>query len=67
MIWPRYRQTATRYCPSCRALTNLRANVSAYYATYIALAEQLDCPLVTADRRLGSALGPRCRITLIGT
>lgn len=45
----------------------LRANVSAYDATYIALAEQLDCALVTADRRLASAPGPRCAITLLST
>jgi len=45
----------------------LRANVSAYDATYVALAEQLDCALVTADRRLASAPGPRCSITVIST
>ena len=45
----------------------LRANVSAYDATYVALAEQLDCALVTADRRLASAPGPRCAITVIRT
>ena len=43
----------------------LRANVSAYDATYVALAEQLDCPLVTADRRLASAPGPRCVFRVI--
>jgi predicted nucleic acid-binding protein len=43
----------------------LRANVSAYDATYIALAEQLDCALVTADRRLATAPGPRCAIRVI--
>lgn len=46
---------------------DLRANVSAYDATYVALAEQLDCALVTADRRLASAPGPRCAITVIST
>jgi predicted nucleic acid-binding protein len=35
----------------------LRVNVGAYDATYVALAEQLDCVLVTADRRLPSAPG----------
>lgn len=30
----------------------LRDNVSAYDATYVALAEGLGCPLVTLDRRL---------------
>jgi predicted nucleic acid-binding protein len=45
----------------------LRANVSAYDATYVALAELLDCALITADRRLASAPGPRCPITVIST
>lgn len=45
----------------------LRANVSAYDATYVALAEQLDCLLVTADRRLANAPGPRCPITVVHT
>ncbi|HEY5199754.1 MAG TPA: type II toxin-antitoxin system VapC family toxin [Acidothermaceae bacterium] len=43
----------------------LRANVSAYDATYVALAEHLDCSLVTADARLASAPGPRCAITVL--
>ena len=30
----------------------LRHNVTAYDATYVALAEELDCPLLTADSRL---------------
>ena len=41
----------------------LRANVSAYDATYVALAEHLGCSLLTADARLASAPGPRCTIT----
>ena len=45
----------------------LRANLSAYDATYVALAEQLDCALITADRCLASASGPRCTITVIST
>jgi predicted nucleic acid-binding protein len=43
----------------------LRANVSAYDATYVALAEQLGCPLITADTRLAAAPGPRCAITVL--
>lgn len=38
----------------------LRANVTAYDAWYVALAESLDAPLVTLDRRLMRATGPRC-------
>jgi predicted nucleic acid-binding protein len=36
---------------------DLRHNVTAYDATYIALAEALDAPLVTMDRRLMSVPG----------
>ena len=38
----------------------LRGAVSYYDAGYIALAELLDAPLVTLDRRLARAPGPRC-------
>jgi predicted nucleic acid-binding protein len=34
----------------------LRENVSAYDATYVALAQMMPCPLVTADARLGRAV-----------
>ncbi len=38
----------------------LRANVTAADAWYVALAEWLDAPLATLDRRLTRASGPRC-------
>jgi predicted nucleic acid-binding protein len=43
----------------------LRANVSAYDATYVALAEALGCPLLTADARLAGTPGPRCQMTVV--
>ncbi len=43
----------------------LRDNLSAYDATYVAVAEALDVPLVTADGRLAGAPGPRCPITVV--
>ncbi|WP_375478155.1 type II toxin-antitoxin system VapC family toxin [uncultured Jatrophihabitans sp.] len=43
----------------------LRANVSAYDACYVALAEHLDCELVTVDGRLANATGPRCAIRVL--
>lgn len=43
----------------------LRENLSAYDATYVALAEMLDCHLMTADAKLARAPGPRCAITTI--
>jgi predicted nucleic acid-binding protein len=43
----------------------LRDNFSAYDASYVALAEALDAPLVTRDRRLAAAAGHRARIELV--
>jgi predicted nucleic acid-binding protein len=40
----------------------LGANVTAYDAVYVALAEALDAPLVTCDGRLARAPGVRARI-----
>lgn len=44
---------------------DLRNKVSACDATYVALAELLDCTLVTADARLGGAPGVRCSVTVL--
>ena len=44
----------------------LRDDLSAYDASYVALAEALDCPVLTADARLSHTSGPRCAITLVG-
>lgn len=43
----------------------LRHNVTAYDAAYIALAEELSAPLLTSDRRLATAPGHRADIELI--
>ena len=43
----------------------LRDNISAYDASYVALAERLDCTLLTADGRLARSPGIRCPITVI--
>ena len=39
----------------------LRANLTSYDAWYVAVAEALELPLATLDRRLTRASGPRCR------
>ena len=44
----------------------LRHNFSAYDATYVALAERLDAALVTADRRLASAVRLQLDLSVIG-
>ena len=43
----------------------LRANLSAYDAAYVALAEALDSVLLTADERLARAPGVDCEIELV--
>ena len=43
----------------------LRDNLSAYDASYVALAELLNCSLLTADARLSRAPGIRCPITVV--
>jgi predicted nucleic acid-binding protein len=43
----------------------LRSNVTPYDGVYVALAEALGCPLMTADRRLAQSPGIRCEIRLI--
>lgn len=48
-----------------RRAYELRANVTAYDATYVALAEALGCELLTADRRLAAATEPRCPIRVL--
>lgn len=40
----------------------LRHNLSVYDASYVALAELADATLVTLDRRITAAPGPRCAI-----
>ena len=43
----------------------LRDNVTAYDAAYVALAEALDAPLLTCDRRLAAVAGHRARIEAV--
>lgn len=51
--------------PLMRRAYELRTNVTAYDATYVALAEVLECTLLTGDQRLANATGPRCRIRML--
>ena len=44
---------------------DLRHNVTAYDAVYVALAEALDAPLVTRDRRLAGSAGHGVEIELL--
>jgi predicted nucleic acid-binding protein len=48
-----------------RPAWELRANVTPYDATYVALAEVLGCELWTADQRFAKAPGPACTIRVL--
>lgn len=44
---------------------SLRDNLSVYDGSYVALAESLDCVLLTADARLSRAPGLRCIVEVV--
>ena len=46
--------------PLLERMWELRHNITAYDAAYVALAERLDAVLMTCDVRLATAIGPRC-------
>ena len=51
--------------PFLRHAWELRDNVTAYDACYVALAEALGCALATADQRLANAPGARCHFEIV--
>jgi predicted nucleic acid-binding protein len=48
------------YAPFAERVWELRPNVTAYDAWYVAVAETLDAKLATLDRRLATSAGPTC-------
>jgi predicted nucleic acid-binding protein len=52
--------------PLLDRMLELRDSISAYGASYVALAELLDVPLITGDRRLARAPGIRCEVLVPG-
>lgn len=50
------------HAPLLRRVWQLRGNLSAYDAMYVALAEALGAPLLTMDRRLSSAPGHNVQV-----
>lgn len=52
------------YEPFADRVWALRANLSAYDAWYVAIAELADLPLATLDRRIAGATGPTCEFVL---
>lgn len=53
------------HVPLLSRMWELRANLTGYDAAYVALAEVLEAPLVTADAKLASAPGHRARIQVL--
>ncbi|CAN5211754.1 type II toxin-antitoxin system ribonuclease VapC1 [soil metagenome] len=51
--------------PLLTRVWELRENVTAYDAVYVALAEALDAPLVTSDARLARAPGLGCQVQVL--
>lgn len=50
--------------PFAARVWELRRNITAYDAWYVAAAEAFQFPLATLDRRLSRATGPSCRFRL---
>lgn len=55
-LWP--------YAAVAGRVRELRATLTAYDASYVAVAEALAAPLLTLDARLSRSPGPRCRFLL---
>lgn len=54
------------YEPFAERVWELRSNVTAYDAIYIAVAEALEAPLATLDEKLANASGSKCGFRLPG-
>jgi predicted nucleic acid-binding protein len=64
-VWQRLGMTRYPVVALLPRVWELRENVSAYDASYVALAELLGCDLLTADARLARAPGTRCASTVV--
>jgi predicted nucleic acid-binding protein len=53
------------HLPLLHRCGELRENLTIYDAAYVALAEALEALLLTGDRRLARAPGPRCQIEVL--
>lgn len=53
---------STPYLVAAERAWELRQNLTAYDASYVALAELLAVPLVTLDARVARATGPQCAV-----
>jgi predicted nucleic acid-binding protein len=63
--WRAFRVHRYSHEPLLHRVWALRANLTAYDAAYVALAEAMDAPLLTRDARIAGAPGHDARIELI--
>ena len=64
-VWERLAIDRVAMAPLVRRIWELKQNLTAYDAAFVATAEAHGVALLTADRRLAAAAGPRCAIQLI--
>ena len=57
--------TRVAHAPLLERCWELRENLTPYDAAYVALAEMVEAPLLTTDRRLAGASGVRCHIEVL--
>lgn len=55
------------HLPLADRVWQLRSNATSYDAAYLALAELLDCPLLTSDGKLAGVPGVTCRVEVLTT
>lgn len=65
--WPDLALVRHPVHPLLPRMWTLRESISAYDATYLALAEALGCPVLTADARLARAPGSSCSVTVVAS
>jgi predicted nucleic acid-binding protein len=53
------------HIPFLRRIWALRSNATSYDACYLALAEALDAPLITTDRRLATVPGHGANVEVV--
>lgn len=53
------------HLPLLERCWELRENLTVYDAAYVALAESLEVALLTGDRKLAAASGPRCAVEIL--
>ncbi len=64
-LWTRLAVDRVAVASFLPRIWELRENLTAYDAAFVATAEALGVPLLTADRRLATAAGLRCQLQLI--